>query len=570
MATTSLIDLVSGNYFLFNRKLAIASEDLRHNDLDNLNAGDYQHLTQLEKEKLDELSSGDTYYSWKIIHVSGDVELAEPQTIYIINAEFQAINITLPDAIINDESEYGFILERNTHKITINSQSQQLIGGYESLTLPTISGGVFVKAYNDHYDIINDTRMLESVVEITTNRDFTDDGIENCVLYVCKPQGQSLTLTLPEPINPNNEKSYRAKFLLEGEGSVSLITTSGTTLIGDNTIQTLSINGTSFTLIEANNKYYISDDSRPKALNVPISSFLLYEDSDIIDPLTGNFFKQRCQSIEDPRYDKETSYYLDTTITASSTDEYQILSSGISDENIFVGVIPEGLIDSSFIAAKLSGLPDINMFVRYYKRDGLGVETFISQSNNVNIDKEDLTLYNTVAIHSGFTMSDTDRIIIRTFGRKTVGGGDPLFRLSVEGLIPSKSRIEIPVNAITHNSLVGLNAGNYQHLTSEEKNKFDDYLNIRNINTLTGDTLLTLNNYTVLVDCSLGDIIITLPETTNIYGKLFNIKKIDSSSNNLLINTSNNKTIDGELEQIITTQNNSITIQTDGNNWFII
>lgn len=596
MGITKVFDLISGEFFIFNKSFdsGAPSGTTVHNDLDGLNDGDYIHLTQSEKNKFNQFDTytgnteleinninediiylsgqtytGDTYYAWDVVHISGDVQMAEPNIYYIINAESQPINITIPDAIQNDVSEYKFILEKNTHKVRIESQSSQLIGNYPFVEIATVSGGVHIKANDDHFDIIDDTRILESVVEITTDRDFTDDGVENYILYICKPEGGVLTLTLPEPSDPNNNKSINAKFLLEGEGSVSLTTASGVTLIGDSTVQTLSITGTSFRLIEANNKYYISDDSRPKALNIPISTYPLNEVSNIIDPLTGNFFNQRCQTIEDPRYDKETTYYNDTVVSSTST--YQILNSAISDENIFIGIVPEGLIDSSFIAARIgSGFSNITAFVRYSKWDSLGNETLIAESNNIILNSSTLTLQETVALHSGFTMNDGDRIVVRVLGIRGGFGGNPTFRVAIEGPVPSRSRIEVPVNTITHNSLVGLNVGDLKHLTAYDKKVFDELLNVDDIKTVTGDTSLTLADYTILVDASLGNINIDLISAVNNKGKIYNIKKIDSSINNVIINTIGNQTIDGDLSKNIIQQWEKISIQSNNNNWYII
>lgn len=61
MGTTNLINLLRGELMLFNKALAISSDDLYHNDLKGLNAGDYKHLTTEEKNKFSNFFYEDKY-----------------------------------------------------------------------------------------------------------------------------------------------------------------------------------------------------------------------------------------------------------------------------------------------------------------------------------------------------------------------------------------------------------------------------------------------------------------------------------------------------------------------------
>lgn len=75
---------------------------------------------------------------------------------------------------------------------------------------------------------------------------------------------------------------------------------------------------------------------------------------------------------------------------------------------------------------------------------------------------------------------------------------------------------------------------------------------------------------TVLVDCTGGAITTTLPTAVNIPGKVYNIKKIDSTVNAVTIDGNGAETIDGAATQVISFQYDSLTIQSDGANWYII
>ena len=84
------------------------------------------------------------------------------------------------------------------------------------------------------------------------------------------------------------------------------------------------------------------------------------------------------------------------------------------------------------------------------------------------------------------------------------------------------------------------------------------------ITTLSSDTTLDETHYTVLVDTSGGDVTITLP--TNVNGRIYNIKKITSDAN--IVSLSG--TIDGVSSKILNIQYESITIQNETTNWWIL
>jgi len=72
----------------------------------------------------------------------------------------------------------------------------------------------------------------------------------------------------------------------------------------------------------------------------------------------------------------------------------------------------------------------------------------------------------------------------------------------------------------------------------------------------------------VLADASGGAFTITLGDPTN--SDKFNIKKTDSSPNDVTIATPNNETIDGQSNIVLSTQYTSRTIVCDGSDYFII
>lgn len=86
------------------------------------------------------------------------------------------------------------------------------------------------------------------------------------------------------------------------------------------------------------------------------------------------------------------------------------------------------------------------------------------------------------------------------------------------------------------------------------------------------------NAGTVLVDCGAANKTITTPNNNQCFfvdavgktiGKIFTIKKIDASAFTVTI-VPGSGTLDGAANAVLTTQYQSVTIQTDGTNWFII
>jgi hypothetical protein len=77
-------------------------------------------------------------------------------------------------------------------------------------------------------------------------------------------------------------------------------------------------------------------------------------------------------------------------------------------------------------------------------------------------------------------------------------------------------------------------------------------------------------NFTLLVDASAAARTVNLPAAAVNPGKLFNIKKIDSSGNTVTIEPAGAETIDGAGNKVLTTQYEKLSIQSDGAAWWII
>ncbi len=86
----------------------------------------------------------------------------------------------------------------------------------------------------------------------------------------------------------------------------------------------------------------------------------------------------------------------------------------------------------------------------------------------------------------------------------------------------------------------------------------------------TANYTATVNDYVILVDASGGAVTITLPAASTVSGRLYNIKKTDSSANAVILDGNAAETVDGSATISTTTQYQSFTVVCDGTQWWVI
>lgn len=87
------------------------------------------------------------------------------------------------------------------------------------------------------------------------------------------------------------------------------------------------------------------------------------------------------------------------------------------------------------------------------------------------------------------------------------------------------------------------------------------------IASVAGDTTLGATHCRVKVDASGGAVVITLPAAAGAAGRLYYIKKTDSSANTVTVDGNGAETIDGNATLVLYNQNNAVCVQSDGTNW---
>ena len=77
------------------------------------------------------------------------------------------------------------------------------------------------------------------------------------------------------------------------------------------------------------------------------------------------------------------------------------------------------------------------------------------------------------------------------------------------------------------------------------------------------------NNATILVNYPSAPFGVVLPSASTVTGQQYQIKKIDSSANAVTVSTTSSQTIDGNLTYSLATIYKSVTLQSDGSNYYI-
>ena len=77
------------------------------------------------------------------------------------------------------------------------------------------------------------------------------------------------------------------------------------------------------------------------------------------------------------------------------------------------------------------------------------------------------------------------------------------------------------------------------------------------------------NNATILVNYPAEPFGVVLPSANTVVGQQYQIKKIDNSSNAVTVSTTSSQTIDGNLTYTLATIYKSVTLQSDGSNYYI-
>lgn len=168
--------------------------------------------------------------------------------------------------------------------------------------------------------------------------------------------------------------------------------------------------------------------------------------------------------------------------------------------------------------------------------------------------------FSTTASSLAYTVSGGGtRFVVQGNGRVGIGTTTPTQLLDVAGALNVAGKITNVTDPTT-----GQDAATKNYVDNSA------HAFVGAIVSKTSSYTLTASDFTVIADAGSGTITQTLPSAVGIDGRIYNIKKIDSSANAVILATSLSQTIDGVTTRTITSQYDSYSVQAFNGNWVII
>ncbi len=214
-------------------------------------------------------------------------------------------------------------------------------------------------------------------------------------------------------------------------------------------------------------------------------------------------------------------------------------------------------IDRSYnVAAINTNAATTELWANSWKQMAISMGEINCQSNNVvttgNIGVGTTNPQNTVEINSGISGSSGLRL-------KKLPSGAVLFMNSTNDVAQNNQNLFFDVNTYRF----AINAGTAPNSTLQIGGSFSTP-----IITKTTDYTLSVHDYTILCNSTLT---INLPDATGVSGRIYVVKNIGIGIVTITRNGSySGQTIDGSSTQTLSTQYQSMTIQSDGSKWYIL
>ena len=87
---------------------------------------------------------------------------------------------------------------------------------------------------------------------------------------------------------------------------------------------------------------------------------------------------------------------------------------------------------------------------------------------------------------------------------------------------------------------------------------------------VSADYTITDTDFVILVDATAAPVTITLPTAVGREGRIFEVKRVSSNANTVTLDGNGGETIDNSTEQIYSLPYVSLTVYSDGTEWWII
>jgi hypothetical protein len=185
------------------------------------------------------------------------------------------------------------------------------------------------------------------------------------------------------------------------------------------------------------------DDGNPFiSLNDLPSNLILYPTTAASDIPT--YFKL-VDSITDPSFDAVAVNVSTGAITTTN----QFISALATPANVIVG--NPGVLNISTIGniRRTAGTGNAEFYFEVWKRDLAGTETLITTSGNTPpVFNGIYAEFSATALWNDGIFLATDRIVLKFYGNRIVGGSDPTYDFQFGGSIPVRSLVPLPLTVV--------------------------------------------------------------------------------------------------------------------------
>jgi hypothetical protein len=233
-------------------------------------------------------------------------------------------------------------------------------------------------------------------------------------------------------------------------GQMVYLQQTGTYKIGDGVtvLSALSFLGAASSVTKTSDLINDGDDGNKFiSLNDLPSNLILYATTAASDIPT---YVKLVSSITDPSYNTVAV----NVSTGSITTTNQFISSLITSTNVIVG--NPGVINISTIGniRRTSGTGNAEFYFEVYKRDSAGTETLITTSGSTPpVFNGIYAQFSATALWNDGTFLSTDRIVLKFYGSRIVGGSAPTYDFQFGGSNPVRSLVPLPLTVSPSNSI---------------------------------------------------------------------------------------------------------------------
>ena len=208
--------------------------------------------------------------------------------------------------------------------------------------------------------------------------------------------------------------------------------------------------------------------------------------------------------------------------TPAITGTGQLVSQRITDAGVLIGQPGVFNVTTFGNIRRLSGSGTATFYFEVYHRDALGVETLICTSSISNaVVNGTYAEFTASGVWDDGEFSATDRIVIKSYANRIVGGSDPVYQFQFGGATPVRTLLPVPFSVVDAGYELKANKSSV-YTTDAEKYYSSTYINgvlpttyskvvYVNATSPTTATIFDLNNPPTTNDNSLKN------DTANIY-----------------------------------------------------